>query len=76
MHTLLFVALSVGFLGPDAVYARSAVRFLRTGTTTLGNMTCHRSKAPLCFWLSMLLTVVVVGILATFGVHALVQVFH
>jgi hypothetical protein len=76
MHTLLYVALTAAFLGPAAVYARSAVRFLRTGTTTLGNMTCHRSESPLCFWLSMLLAVVVIGVLATFGVHTLVQVFH
>ena len=63
MHALRLVFLTVLLLGLAILMARSVPRALRTGTVTLrGGVTCRRTEKPLCFWTSMVATVLAVGV--------------
>jgi hypothetical protein len=63
MHAVRLVVLTVLLLGLAVLMMRSVTRALRTGTVTLkGGATCRRSDTPLCFWTSMVVTVVAVGV--------------
>jgi hypothetical protein len=63
MHAVRLVVLTVLLLGLAVLMTRSVARALRTGTVTLkGGVKCRRSDTPLCFWTSMVVTVVAVGV--------------
>ena len=72
MHAFRLVVITVLLLGLAGLMARAAAHALRTGTVTLkGGETCGRSNAPLCFWTSMVVTVVAVGVFVAAWLHVI-----